>query len=145
MVSKPGDQGNSSCGGSAVMIMPWFVGSVESKTEIKHPQIHYYRNLASRTYSFAVGDSDGMAMYNGPHPVSKLSQTFRFPALERKEGPGKHGLKSDVNEYGLAGVDSLDRDAWRAGFDIARCCQPHGMRNGQQLNLRWMDGWMDGE
>ena len=29
---------------------------------------------------------------NGPRPVSNLSQTFRFPALERKEGSRRHGL-----------------------------------------------------
>ena len=35
-----------------------------------------------------------MAMYNGPHTVSNLSQTFRFPAPERKEGPRRHGLNA---------------------------------------------------
>ena len=35
-----------------------------SKTETKHPQLHYFRTLAWRTshWSFAVGDSDGMAI-----------------------------------------------------------------------------------
>ena len=70
------------------------IGSATSKTEVKHTQLHYYRHLTSRTLhcSFAVGDSDGMAIYSGPRPVSKLSQTFRFPALERKEGPGRYVL-----------------------------------------------------
>ena len=88
-------KGTPSCSGSATMTMPsWSIGSVPSKTETKHPQIHYYRNLASRTFywSLTVGDTDGMAMYNRPCPVSKLSQTFRFSALERKEGPRRHGL-----------------------------------------------------
>ena len=56
----------------------WSIGSVASKTETKHPQLHYYSNLASRTLhqSFTVSDSVGRAMYKGPCPVSNLSQTF---------------------------------------------------------------------
>ena len=56
---------------------------------------------------------------HGLRPVSNLSQTFRFSALERVEGPGRHGLNvwmtTDDNKCGLAGVDSFDRDARRAG------------------------------
>ena len=65
----------------------WSIGSVASKTETKHPQLHYYSNLASRTLhqSFTVSDSVGRAMYKGPCPVSNLSQTFHSPALERKD------------------------------------------------------------
>ena len=84
--------------------------------ETKHPQLHYYRNLALRIlhWSFTVANSDGMAMYNGPCPVSNLSQTFQFSGLESKEGLGRR-VKTDVNKCGLAGVDPQDRDAWRAG------------------------------
>ena len=89
---------------------------------MKYPQLHYYRNLASKIshWSSIVDDSEGMAMYNRPCLVSNLSQTFCFPAIKRKEGFGRHGLnsdcmKTDVNRHGLAGVDSLDRDARRAG------------------------------
>ena len=58
------------------------------------PQLHYYRSVELRiSYrSFAVGESDGMAMYKGPLPVSNISRTVIFPALERKESPGRHGL-----------------------------------------------------
>ena len=42
--------------------------------------------------NFAAANSNGMAIYNGPCPVSNLSQNFHFPALERKEGLVRHGL-----------------------------------------------------
>ena len=58
---------------------------------------------------FAVGDSDGMAMYNGRNPVSNLcikSQTFQFPAPESKEGKTwSDCVKTDVNKCRLTGVD----------------------------------------
>ena len=91
------DQRNPSYGSSAVMTVPWPVGSMASKTETKHSQLHFYRNLTSRTLhrSFAVSDSNGMAImaiYSGPRPVSNLSQTFRFLALDGKEGQWRHGF-----------------------------------------------------
>ena len=122
MVAKCGDQRNTNCGSSAAMTVPWLVGSVASKTETKHAQLHYYWNLASRALhrSFAVGNSDGMAMYNRPRPVSNLSQTLHFPAQERKkERPRKtwsECVKTDVDKCGLANVDPLGRDAWRASI-----------------------------
>ena len=93
MVAKRGDQRNPRCGSSATMTVPWSIGFMSSKTETKHPQLHHFRNFPSRTLhlAFAVGNSDSMAMYE-PCPLSNLSQTFRFPALERKEGPEKLGL-----------------------------------------------------
>ena len=42
-------------------------------------------------------------------PVSNISQTFRFQALKSKGGLGKH-----VSKCGLAGIDPLNRAAWRA-------------------------------
>ena len=75
------------------MTVPWSGWSVAPKTELKHPQSHYSRNLALRVLqqSFAVG-GDGMDMYRVPRPVSNLSQTFRFPAPDGKEGIERHGL-----------------------------------------------------
>ena len=84
------------------------------KDRMKHPQLHHYWNLASRTFhwSFAVGVSDGMVMYNGSRRVSVLSQTFHFLALESKElRPQKtwsECVKTDVDRCGLTGVDPLD-------------------------------------
>ena len=94
MVAKREDQIALNCSGPAAMAVPWSVGSVASKTETKHPQPHYYRNLIFRMlrWPFALFDSDGMAIYSGPRPVSNLSQTSQFPALESKEGLGRHGL-----------------------------------------------------
>ena len=59
-VTKRGDQITPNCSGSTAMTMPWSAGSVASQTEMKHPQLHYYRNLALRILrrSFAAGDSD---------------------------------------------------------------------------------------
>ena len=81
IVVKYGDQKNLSYGGSSTMTMPWSIESVALQIEMEHPQLHYYRNLASGTlhHSFTVSESDGMAMYNGPCPALNLSQTFRFP------------------------------------------------------------------
>ena len=47
----------------------------------------WYRNVVSRILhrSFAVSDSDGMAMYSMPRPVPNLPQRFQFPVLKRKE------------------------------------------------------------
>ena len=61
-----------------------------------------------------------------PRPVWKLSQTFRFPALERKEGPGRHGLNvwRLMPMSGLAGLDLLDRDAWKAGVRHSLTANP---------------------
>ena len=87
MVAKCEDQRNPSCRGSIEMTMPWSIGSVASKTETRYPQLHYNRALVILHWTFAVRDLDDMAMYNGPRPVSKLSQIFSFPALERKIGP----------------------------------------------------------
>ena len=43
------------------MTLPRSLGSVILKTEMRHPQLHYFRNLTSRTLhqSLAVWDSDG--------------------------------------------------------------------------------------
>ena len=48
--------------------------------------------ITSAALLLKLGDSDGMAIYNGPRPASNVSQTFHFPALERKEGLIRHGL-----------------------------------------------------
>ena len=87
------------------------------KERTKQPQLHYYRNLASRTLhrSFAVGVSDGMAVYNGPRRVSNPAITNSpLPGTRKKGRPRKiwsECLKTYVHRCGLAGVDPLDRDA----------------------------------
>ena len=101
------------------MTVPWSIRSVASELETKYPQIFFsfytlrFTKLLQKLsigdklhLSFAVVDSDGMAIYSGPHPVSNLSQIFRFPVPERKKKPGK--TWPDVNGCGLAGVDFLD-------------------------------------
>ena len=103
------------------MTMPLSVGSVASKTYIKLPQLHYYRNLALRTLhrSFAVGNSDGMAMYNRPRPVSNLSQT----SSTRKEGRPQKTWSDNVWRLMSMSVAQLAlthlTDAWRAS--VRRC------------------------
>ena len=93
-LAKRGDQITTNCSGSAAMTVPWSAGTVASKTETKQLKFHYYKDLTLRILrrSFTVGDSDGMAMYSEPRPVSNLSQTFRFLTLESKGGLGRHGL-----------------------------------------------------
>ena len=77
----------------------------------------------------------------------KSITNFQIPSTRKKGSPWKTWFEcvmSDVNKCGLAGIDPLDRDAWRAVFNIAWCCQPHRMGHGQHLNLKWvwMDGWI---
>ena len=63
VVWKRGDQIILNCVGTATITVPWSAGSVALKTEPKHPQLHYYRNLTLRILrrSFAVANS-GMAI-----------------------------------------------------------------------------------
>ena len=106
----------------------------------------HYRNLALRILrgSVAVGDSDGMAMHNELRPVSNISQTFRFPALENKEGHGRYGLKFILNVCRRMSISVV----WLAltnktqihvygepVFDITWWCRIHRMGHRQHLNL----------
>ena len=107
-VMKCGDQITLNCKGSARMTLPWSTGSVASKTEMKHPHLHYYRNLALRILHRSLG----MAMYSGPRPVSNLSQIFTISGTRKQGRPRKtwsECVKTDINECSLAGVDPLDR------------------------------------
>ena len=78
------------CSGSATMTMSWAIGSVAPETETKHPQLHYYENLELMILrqSFAVEDSDGIHIYNVPHPVTD----FPIPGTRGRERPKRHGL-----------------------------------------------------
>ena len=52
-------------------------------------------------------------------------------------------LPYGITKCGLAGVDPLDRDAWRTGVrHILVLPLPHRMGHEQHINLRWI--WMDG-
>ena len=127
------------CRNNHVMIR-WICGS---KTEMKQPQLRCYKNLALRILcrSFAASDSDGMAMYSVPSPVSKLSQTSRFLALESKEGWWRHGLNvwkvRSISVTWLALTHKTEMHG-ESVFDITWYCQSHRMGHG------WVDGWMGG-
>ena len=88
-----GDRIPLTCNGSATRTAPWSTGFVAPKTEMKHPLLHWSRDLALRIlqHCLAVGDSDGLAMYSVLGPVSNMSQTLWFPTLEDKEDPERHG------------------------------------------------------
>ena len=99
-------------------------------------------------WSFAVGNSDSMAMYSRPHPVSILSQTFQFPALESKEGLGHDLIVWSLMSMTVAWLALTHKTEMHGEpvFDIAWRCQPHRMGHGQGRNLKMdMDGWMDRE
>ena len=76
-----------------LQIVPWSARSVVSKTETKHPQLHYYTNLALRMLRrpFAVGDSDGMAIQWFKSCINSITN-FPFTGIKNKEGLGRHGL-----------------------------------------------------
>ena len=95
--------------------------------ETKCSQLHYYRHLALRTLrrSFAVSDSDGMAIYIYiyiyTHRAMSCIKSYTqcpIPGTRKQGRPRKSWskcVKSDVNNCGLSGIDLQDRDAWRAG------------------------------
>ena len=128
------------------MIVPWSAGSVASKqrrntfsftaTEIGIEDIR-------STLRFV--DSDGMAMYSGPRPVSNLPQTFLFPALKGKDDLGRHGVNvCRLTARSVAWLVLTHKTEMHGelGFGIAWCCQPHRKWHGHHLNLKMdMDGW----
>ena len=70
---------------------------------------------------YSLGDVAAIWNIYVPRPVSNLSQTFGFLALEGeelwKEKPRKtesEYVKIDVSNCGLDGIDPQDRDACRA-------------------------------
>ena len=79
-------------------------------------------------------------------PVSNLSQTFRFPALESKGGLGKHGLMSV--SVALLALTHWTEMQGESMFNVVCCCQPieWDTENGEHFNLKngsgWMNGWM---
>ena len=85
-----------------------------------------------------------MAIYSRPRPVSNLSQTLWFPALESKEGLGRYGrnvvrLMSVIVAW-LALTHKTEMHGEMV-FVIAWCCQPYRMGHGQHLNPKMdMDG-----
>ena len=76
--------------------------------------------LTSRTLhrSLAFSDSDCNGHVQRATYCIKSITNFQIPSTRKKGRPQKtwsECVKIDVNESGLAGVDPLDRDAWRAG------------------------------
>ena len=126
-----------------------FRKSVTPKTKMKHPQLHCCRNLELRILRqfFAVGESNGMATYSGLRHASNISQTFRLPALESKEGIGRHSLNVWRRMSILVAWLALTRRQEMHGepvFDRAWRCQQHRISHGQHHYLKMdIDGWMD--
>ena len=92
--AKHGDQTPLACSSSAAMTAPWSAGTVAPKTEMKHPQLHYYRLVIVDIT--AVLRSRRLRWYGHlcsvPRPVPNLSQTFWVPALQGEEGLKRHDL-----------------------------------------------------
>ena len=90
-----------------------------------------------------IEDITSVLRFGRLSPVSNLSQTFHFPALESKEGLGKHGL--NVGRP-MSVWPSWHRPTVQRCMESpcsACCCQPHRMGHGQHFNLRMdLDGWM---
>ena len=129
--AKRRDQITLNCSDSAAMTLSWPAGFVSLKTETKHPQLHYYRNMTLRILrlSFTVSHSDGMDMYSGPGPVSILSQTFWFLVLDSKEGLWRRGLDVwRLIQVFVAWLTLAHKTEMHGEpvFDMAWCCQSHG-------------------
>ena len=147
----------------AIDIICWF----DICLHVKHPAAdiafceHLFLRLVFNTLNFttrktwhwgyyAVLHRQSLRWY-GMHsmlsPVSYLSQTFWFPALEGGEGLKIHGLKVWRLMSVFVAWQPLTRKAEMHGelaFDIAWCCQPHRMGHKQHPDLKLdMDGWMD--
>ena len=131
------------------MTVPLSVGSVASNTETKQPQLHYNRNLTSRTLhrSFPVGDSDGITMYHGPRPVWNLSKTFRFLALKIKKKAPDDMARMCEDEC-LWVWPSWRWRTWQRCMEC-RCwtkpdvANPIEWERDNTLSKMDMDGWLD--
>ena len=68
----------------------WICGT---KDRDETPSASLLLKIASKTVhrSFAVGDSDGISMYNGPRPVSNLWKPFHYSSPEIKAKLERHG------------------------------------------------------
>ena len=97
------------------------IGSVASKTETKHPQLHYDRNLLDIKDVTSVLRRWRLRWYGHVQLATSFIKSitnFQIPGTRKKGRPRKtwsECVKTDVNNCGLAGIDPLDRDAWRAG------------------------------
>ena len=79
----------------------------------------------------------------------KSNTNFPLPGTRKIGRPRKtwsECVKTNINKCGLASVNPLAKMLGELVFGIAWCCQPHLLRHGQPLNLKWiwMNGWMDG-
>ena len=132
------------------MTTPWSAGSVAPKTRMKHPQPHYYRNLALTILrqSYPVGGSDGMDMHSVPRLVSNLSQIYCFPPPRERQTYKTwfECVKADLNECGLAGIYTQDSYTWRAS--VWRVVTPSfdvffGLRLNKRLSKQSWDWWFE--
>ena len=126
------DQITWNCSSSTAMTVPWYTGSVASKTE---------RPSASLLKKLGIGDimlvlcCRWLRRYGHVQLVKSCIKTitnFLIPSTRKQERPRKtwsECVKTDVNKCGLAGVGQQARDAWRAGTQYSklgvkflRCC-----------------------
>ena len=100
----------------------------------------------SRLQKLGIEDITSVFHFRRLSPVWNLSQTSHFPALESKEGLGKHGLnvwRPMSVSVALLALTHCTEMHGEPVFNIACCCQPHRMGHGQHFNLRMdLDGWM---
>ena len=118
--SETWDQISLNCNDSDAVTVSFSAVSVVPITETKHLQLHYYRDLSLKILrrSFAVGDSDGVAMWQATCCIKSITR-FLIIGPRNLGWPRKtwfEFMKTDVSNFGLADVDSRDKDAWRAGI-----------------------------
>ena len=123
-VAKHGDQTPLTCSRSVEMTSPWSVRFVAPKTETKHHQLHYYRNLIGIKGITAVLCTRRFRWYGYVErttPSIKSVTDFPIPGARKRGRPSQARckcVKIVVKNCGLAGVDPQDREARGA---VRRC------------------------
>ena len=142
MVAKRGDQRNPSRGGYTAMIR--WICSIKDRDKT---------TSASLLQKFGIEDITSflrcrrLGWYGHVQRVTSCNKTitnFQIIGTKKKGQPRKTWsvcVKTDVNECGPAGVDSLTEMHEEPVVDIAWRCQPCRMGHRKHLNMKWIRRW----
>ena len=114
-------------------------------------QYNFWRLSLSRERLWLIVSqccSDGLAIRKGATSCIKSITNFPLLGTRKKVGPRKiwsECVKTVIDKCGLAGVNPLDRDSWRAvvRHSLVLPTPLNGTRIATWFKMD-MDGWMDG-